>query len=302
MKNIDHLSMIDLRLLHGLLQVDSIRELARRFDMDAGNVSRRLNWIEEQLEVKILGRSQSGIRLTEESSRVLGVVEKILDLSQQLNDSKPSFNRFLNIGAPSFVNSTLIVPSISGSTQLKDTKINFLDLAPNDIVSRGVSGSIDIGLFFGRLVWPESWKVSKVGKVRWCLVASPKHPLKANRKIVSGDVATYGFAHPMYWTANGMEYGDDFCPLPRLQRKTLFGTTTAESAISIVRSTQVLAFIPFILVQERIQNGTLAELKVTDWDDITRDLSIAVRASSISQKLYLELIQRLKFQIAATFE
>jgi DNA-binding transcriptional LysR family regulator len=291
-------SIEDFKILTILAQVRSVRELARRTKLDPGNISRRLKWLESQFGIHLLDRTAAGVQLTESAKSLLPQISQVLDICTDMNPRQTGRLSRMNVGAPSFINSKILTSVINHLNDNGEIAFNLLDIAPDEILSHGASGAIDIALHFGKMKWPKTWTSSQIGSIRWLLVSAPTHPIARRKTVTQDDVVKHPFAYPLYWTDVGMTFGDDFCPAGKSSRQIGIGTATAETALGSVLKSGMLGFLPEPIVAERIRLDQLLEIRVKGWPKVTKDLFVAARSGNVSQIMLRKLKETVAQEIA----
>jgi DNA-binding transcriptional LysR family regulator len=289
MNSLSPVTIEDFAIILMLSQVQSVRELARRVKQDPGNVSRRLKWLETQFGVPLLDRGSAGVNLTESAKTLLPRMQQIIDICSDIQGSQSSQLGRINLGAPSFINARVLSTLLGHLNDGGSLAINLLDIPPDEILSHGATGAIDVALHFGKLKWPKTWISKPISSVPWILVASSAHPLADRSQVSEFQVLKYPFAYPLYWTNVGMVYGDDFCPASKSVRRVGAGTATAETALGAVLGGSMIGFLPKPVVAEKIRQRHLVEVRVKDWPSVSKTLFVAARSSSVSQSFFLKL-------------
>lgn len=294
------LSLGDLETILALERSSSIRELARRMEIPPSQVSRTVTKVERAFGVRLIERAVSGIVLTERGRQVTEQLTKAKEhLDSARLESTRAKGRLIAIGGSAFLNTLLMAPAVC-SLQLPEAQWRLLDLAPDELVSKGIRGAFVLGIHISKLQWPRTWKTKKIGAVAWKLYASALHEIHSHRTqnksntIVSEEVVRkFPFVQPVYWTHSGLTFGNDFCPLRRERRLQGTAVSTADTALAVIRASDNLAFLPSIAAEPWVGLGHLKEITVADWPAVDRTVFLSAHGEGISKSLFEAIAQAL---------
>lgn len=292
--SLKHLSDISLHEFNVFLEISktqSIRETARRFDVEAGQISRLMKRLEAKVGSRLLERTPTGVSLTQEGSSAVRVAESILERAGELSTLSKDGDersRVFGVGSTSFL-SARVVSHVIGEETRRDPSLRtrLIDIPPRQIVAYGLKGAFEIAVHIGSLDWPRSWQVKEVGEIHWQLFARKGLgvPSRATVKLVR----EYPFILPVYWTDEGLIEGDDQCPLKSSQRKAGIATATAETALEVLKSCDQLAFLPEILARKSVERGEIFPIHVKEWKPVAKKVYLAVRTDVVTQKMFDKL-------------
>ena len=293
---VDKLSASDLGLVFELSKTNNLRETARRLGSQPGAVSKRLQNIERRFGFKVFERSPRGLLLTTKGAEGLKSIQKILksyeDLEGLIHKDITQEKKHFGICSTSFLVTHLVTKALLGISTNK-YKMTFINLSPEQMINSGLRGAFEICIHGGKLDWPNTWHSEKVGEMSWSLYAAKNSRLRKKEDEVV--VKNYEFVTPTYWSlSEGFRTGDDLCPLSKKQRVIGAETTTADAALQIVEISDMVAFLPDLLCQEKISTGKVKKVSVSQWKEIKRPLYLSVRSDYISQSLYEKVKQELQ--------
>lgn len=314
---ISQINLFDIEIFIDLASIKSIRELARRRNLQAGQLSKMIKKLENKVGSRLIERSLSGIILTRQGQEFLKCSEKMIKMVDEIHEINSDLNTKKNknlysIGAPTFLSSHLTAVVASGfkntpnnssnnssinssnnSENSNETRFRILDFSPDQITSAGLRGAFDMALHIGKLDWPRSWESVQVGQLRWGLFANKKHPLNLQKPITLAKILKYPFLVPVYWTNEGLFVGHDQCPIPFSKRIRGFETATADAALMIAKNTQQLVFVPEVLANSHVLIKDLVQIPTPFWENVERPLYISVRTDAVSQRMFKEFKEQI---------
>jgi len=286
--SIHRLSVDDLELLVQLKHAGSMREVARRRQSTAGQISKRLRRIEAALGWTTIERGVSGVTFTAEGLEFLKVVQPILEKLSRWRHTTNEPQKVLTAGGPALLINQIMAKALFNE---RDTQLRLLELAPTDLTSAGLRGTCDAILHFDELEWPRSWESTLIGKLSWRLYARRRHPLTDGR-ISESQLLSFPFVTPLYWTSEGVVPGPDGGPVPMSARCQGHQTASAEAAAYIVESSDMLAFLPDILVQSL--KLKVDPIQLRGWPAVDRPVYLSVRAATVSNLWLKSMTSNLK--------
>lgn len=296
---IKELSLFELEVFSTLGKSRSVRETARRMQLEPSHVSKILKRVESKLSQRLMERSPGGVVLNREGVAFDEIARKILRESEALmnspaEDSEASKPRTaITIGSLSYISKTILAYG-SDSLQAIDESFRFriLDMPPDGIISAAIKGAIDIALHTSQERWPKTWDTKVVGEIRWGLYARAGHPL--GTYATEAEILRYPFVVPTYWDGETYTIGNDQCPIPWQQRRLGHETSTADTAAQIVRYSNQVAFLPDLLMRVSPSASELVELHVEKWKPMRRKLYLSMQADRFTKAYQTKLIHKIK--------
>lgn len=282
--SIDEVKLREVIILLELIQIKSLRELARRENMQPGQVSKLISSLERKLGKKLLERSTHGIRPTPSALEILPQLMELRQIREGLVGTRGTEEQNFNIATSSFL-TTHLIPTIISSTSFNRSKVRIIDLPPTQFVQTGLRGSFDFCLHSSKLEWPSSWTTVEVGYLTWNLYARASHPL-LNKTPTQKQILDYPFVIPIYWSSEGCQYGDDNCPIPMKLRKKGHETSTAASAVEIIRLTDQLSYIPDIVAKGYLESEQLAVIKTPEMKPHRSKVYLSVNSARVKQSVF----------------
>lgn len=295
------ITLAEVDLFIELSNIKSIRELARRKSLHPGQISKVIKSLELKLQTKLIERSLTGILLTTQGHEFLTLADKIIKFSKQFQDirqgpfSKKS-KSIISIGSPSFISSHLVANAVSKMSLDSKNIENFriIDFSPDQLIMMGLKGAFEIAIHIGKLDWPKSWQSELLGNLEWRLLARRNHPLHQNTPLNMEKILKFPFVVPVYWTQEGLFFGNDHFPVTFSKRIKGMETATADAAITLATNTDQLVFLPEILARSHVSYKNLVELKMKGLSKVTKPIYVSIRMDSVSQLLYKKLLTHLR--------
>jgi DNA-binding transcriptional LysR family regulator len=294
---LSQISLHDLEMFLEVARTQSIRETARRSGIEAGQVSRLLKRLEGKIGSRLLERNASGVSLTQQGSTAVRAAEAILREAGELaaigRGEQAESTRVYGIGSASFLCARLL-SQIVGELAMKENgpSVRLIDVAPDQMISLALKGAFDMAMHVAPLDWPRSWQVEEVGEMRWHLYARKDLGVPSRCSVQS--LKKYAFIYPVYWTNEGLIEGNDQCPLRLNQRKAGIATSTAETALAVLKASDQLAFLPEILAREAVESGEISAITVREWKPVVKPLYLAVRSDVVPNRLFGDLGERIR--------
>ncbi len=280
----------DVQIFLELVKTKSVRDLARRFGVAPGQISKTIKGLELKLGIQLFERSTYGVEVSPEALGIVPMLENIhqqyLKLEGELRPQKRE--DFLSFAASSFI-STHLLPKVLADFQKDevDSRFRLIDLPPGQFIPVALRGGFQLCVHMGDLDWPKTWTSIEVGSVNWNLYCRADHPIGKRPSLAH--VLEQAFVYPVYWSNEGIRFGDDNCPLPIRKRKMGHETATATAAVEIVRCTDNLGFLPSLVCRPYLESGGLRKIKVKEWRSVTQKLYLTVKNDFIKQNTFIHL-------------
>lgn len=293
------LKLSEFRLLVLLSETHSIRELARRENIQPSQVSKAIKKIEEKLQTQILQRSALRVSFTLEGMELLKIAKGILEASKGLLPKKnlSALNSpIVTLSSLSFFNQFLIPGCINSMRKRNSNlRVRVLEIASKDLIVSGIKGYFEMSLHIGKLDWPRTWVSKEVGKMHSGLYVRADHKLQTD--CSESDLLNERFVIPLRWTNNGIQTGEDNCPLPMSQRLHGDGAESAGVALSLIQHTDQLAYLPYIVAKELLNKKIIKQINVKEWSSDTKSLFLSVHSEKVSQNVFIDFIKELEVAI-----
>ncbi|MCB0356595.1 MAG: LysR family transcriptional regulator [Bdellovibrionales bacterium] len=293
--NIEDLKLKEISVFLELIETSSIRELARRMQVSPGQITKLVKSLEQKLDMTLLDRSIKGVRATPQAHELMASLKSIREQSQILSGhkSKQKNNELLTFASTSFF-STHLLPQVFAQLEesMPEIKFRLLDLPPSQFLAVGLRNGFDYCVHLQNLDWPKTWESVKVGEVRWVLCCRKNHPLTDKYNLKK--VLSYPFVYPVYWTSEGIHYGNDECPVSISKRIKGHETTTATSAVKILKQSQHIAYLPEIVVREELEHKEVELIHISSWPVVKKPVYLTVKADRVKKKRRDELMAVIK--------
>jgi DNA-binding transcriptional LysR family regulator len=292
--NIEDIKFREVELFLRLLKTKSVRELARQTNMQPGQLSKWIQGLEKKIGMPLIDRSSVGVQPTARALELIPYFEELFriqgDLSHLGKSSKKS--DVISIASSSFF-TTHLVPLVLEKVvqESPDTTMRILDIPPTQFIPVALRGAFDYCLHAQKLDWPKTWTSYQVGFLSWNVFARKNHPLA--KKSTKSSLLKYPFIVPIYWTPEGSRYGEDQCPVPISERIKGHETSTAASAVEMVKVTDQLSFLPDVVARPGVADGSLIAVE-TPWKLVKKPVYLSVKNAVVKQKQYEQMIAHFK--------
>lgn len=293
--NLEDVRIRDILVFLETLRLGSVRDVARQRNCHPGQISKILNNLEAKIGFKLLERSPFGVTASE---RALALIPLFDEIGRSENSIRECFQKskdraIISIASTSFF-STHILPEVLANldTVYPNYRIRLLDLAPDSFMPVAMRNGFQICLHLKDLDWPKTWTSQSVGVIRWKLCCRDQHP--ALKRLSLDEVMKFPFIFPVYWTSEGIAYGSDHFPLESKKRIRGIETTTAVSAVEIIRLTDQIGFVPEIVARPYLESGALKVIDLPELKEVKQKVYLSVKSDQISKKMFDFL--SLKFQ------
>lgn len=303
--DLEEIKIKEINIFLDLIRTGSVRELARQRNMGPGQISKIIHSLENKIGFALLERSFLGVKTTAKAQDILPMFQEIRANQEAFNSSfvKTQSTPTLSIATTSFF-STRFLPLLFShfSKTYPNYKMRLLDLPPDLFLSVALRGGFQICLHLRELDWPKTWTSIEVGKMSWLLCCRNGHPAlkdtdtpnpKALQEVITNmrNLTKYPFVFPVYWSQNGLTYGSDSFPLSQDKRIRGYETSTATSAVEVIRLTDHLGFVPEIVARPLLESGDLIGLKVPTIKPVSEAVFLTVKNEIVTQKMFTWLIQ-----------
>ncbi len=301
MSQLKELSFDDMTLVVEVHRLNSIREVARRLQLEPSHVSRRIKDIEQKIGKKLFERSTKGLFLTPDGEDFTRFCERSLFIFDEFESSTSSFpqrkKKDLTFGSTSFLNNHLV--STIASELMENGLIEnarLLDFSPDQFTSLGLKSGFEAGVHIGEIDWPKTWSSLNVGTIRWALFARKSHPILANPSLEA--ILDLPFIIPTYWTPDGLHRGNDQFPVPVSKRKVGSETATADAALHLLKKTNQIAFLPEVVANYSIKLGEVERVPCPEvLPSVSRPLFLSVRSDSVSKIIFQFMVKTIQAEL-----
>lgn len=278
--------MRDWAVLVDLPHTTSLRSLADVHHTTAQNLSKIIRRVEDNVGFKIMDRTPQGIQCNEAGFWLAELAERILeparsaDLGQAPGPAILNRVRTLTMAARGFLNASLAGPICHELLSLqRPTRVRFVDLSPVEISLAGRNNQIDLAITQSDEPLSSMWQSQAVGELLWNFFARTDHPLFKGPKgaLSLSKIKGLSVIQNCFYEGTRINESNRFLPMRFRSGGAAHATETAATAISILRDTDQIAFLPVISVANWLISGEIRAIH----------LQGAERESQSSQPLYL---------------
>jgi len=289
-KQLQNLSLNDLEIISILPRYQSLRALARDLRTTASNISGKISFIEQELELMIAIRTARGYSLTKDGSQLAKVAGEILNKCENLisiSKRHEAEQKWLTFGSRGFINS-LLAPIIINSFDETGILINFrfIDFSPQELVVAAFRSSLDVAMTLEECFLGERWQSRQVGETRRVFLARKGHPLEGEQNIAS--LENYRVLRSAFWDGNSVVSSGDL--LPAFKKKTGCELQTAATAIPVVLNTDCVSYLPRLAAAHALESNQVIELFAKQAEGNPMPIFLHVNKDTISQKLNQTLL------------
>jgi DNA-binding transcriptional LysR family regulator len=280
-------SLYEFEVFSEISKTHSIRETARRFHSEPGQISRLMKRLESKIGARLIERTPTGVTLTQHGTTALKTAQAVLREASELSTlgREAEKSRIFGIGSTSFLCARLLGP-IVGEQSIRDPnlRLRLIDVAPDQMISFALKGAFDLAVHIGALDWPRSWQSIELGEIKWQLFA--RAGAKVPKRCSFETIKHMPFVVPVYWTNEGLLEGNDQCPVKLRDRIQGIATATAETALAVLKSSDQLAFLPEILARDSLLKEEIQIVQVKEWKSVAKSVYLTVRSDAVPNKLY----------------
>jgi LysR family transcriptional regulator of abg operon len=284
MASLRNLTLLQIELIASITKSKGIRDLARAFEMDPAQVSRRLKEVEDLLGLSLFTRSKKGITVTSRGEEISQICKSIIEQSKSIElspkNSVWSKKPIYTVGSRAFLN----VPVASQITKIDQDQFRwrFVDSSPQDLLRASLIGSVDIAIHLESWTWPLIWQTEAVAELSWGLVAKKNHPLKLSSSM--NDVKKYPFIVASYLNQDRIERATDVFKMKWNERILGHEAQTTTVMKSILMETQHICYLPLISVAQELKNQELKLIHIHELAPLHMPIYLSVHQEKVSQQ------------------
>lgn len=284
----DDVTVGEIGLLSELPQHTSLRALARARSLDPVKVTRVIQGLELKLGVKLVQRSNLGIRLTQDGERLASRAASLLGNLRDFEKARSSgpvqsYGETLTVGSRGFLNVFFAAPvlqAINGRGG-RERGLSFIDLSPDDAADAARKGFLDICIGFESEPLGATWEFAPIGQLVWAIFGRARHPLAAG--ATRADLQRYRIANHCFWNGSHVVASDGLLKDRYGVRQLGHGTQTAQAALEVAAVTDQLACVPAIVARDLLESGRIVPIDVAETEPIRTDVYLGVHTERISR-------------------
>jgi DNA-binding transcriptional LysR family regulator len=284
-----NLTLLQIELIASITKSKGIRDLARAFDMDPAQVSRRLKEVEDLLGLPLFTRSKKGITVTSRGEEISQICKSMIEQSKSIELSPKSSTwskkPLLTVGSRAFLNVPL--SSLVLKIDQDQFRWRFVDSSPQDLLRACLVGAVDIAVHLESWSWPTSWQTEVAAELSWGLVAKKSHPLKTNSSI--SDIKKFPFIVASYLSQDRVERATDVFKLKWTERILGHEAQTTNVMKSILLETQHICYLPLISVAQELKSQELKLININEMAPLHMPVYLSVHQEKVSQKAFVHV-------------
>lgn len=290
----EKLTLREIKLMSDLPRFNSLRSLARSTARSIGSVSKTVKRCEELLHRPIISRSKSGYTLTEKGEQVTHVAERMLRQVNGLINHSQEKTPILTLGTRGYLSTCLGAELILFFQSFSPNKrfLRFIDLSPREVMDAARSSCLDLAINVGQLDMGKDWEQAYVGELTYDLYVAQHHPLPD--RVSLKDIRPYRFFRGAFWDRThvldgGVESTLDSEVQPRFGHQS----TTAFTAIEIIKSSEQIGCLPTLCVQRLDGDRRLRRLEVDSLSLGAKPIYLCVHKDRVAKSLFQSLTSML---------
>jgi DNA-binding transcriptional LysR family regulator len=206
--------------------------------------------------------------------------------------------------------------------------MRFVDLSPVEISMAARSHQIELAIVQSTEAPGPQWEIVEIGVMRWAFYARKDHPvLRVHRGSESARSGSSASTHApigltklkqlaivqnCFYEGTRINESNRFLPLKVKTSKLCHSSETTATALSIVKSTDQIAFLPVIAVPHALRGREIVELELGEAESArqaaenaeiaqklgaTQSLYLAYHTERVSQSLRDQLVRRLRAEL-----
>ncbi len=228
-------------------------------------VTTQIKGLEEELKVPLFERIGKNISLTPEGRLLIPYARQVVQIERAIhNDISPitDISGHIIIGAAESL-CNLLVPKIIKQYKMEYPKINIeIKFGNSNIFPELLKrGEIDLAFSIGKKIEGKEFIPFILRKERMSLLVNPMHPLSHIKQVNIETVSKY----PLLLTSRSCAYRSSLMRMfedKSLQMNIALETGNVQALKQFASSGLGITFLPFVAVEDSIENGDLVEL---DW-------------------------------------
>jgi DNA-binding transcriptional LysR family regulator len=189
--------LVDLNLFTHIAEANSLTRGAERAHLSVPAASTRIKNLEEQVGVKLLSRTNQGVKVTEPGQTLLAHARRVLRQLEQLTGDLQEYSSGVRGHVRVFANTTAMsefLPAVLRNYLVNhpDVTVDMQERLSPDIVRAVQEGVVDIGIVAGD-VRTEEVEVMPYRRDRLVLATALSHPLANETRTAFADTLDYDY-------------------------------------------------------------------------------------------------------------
>lgn len=272
-----------LNIFRHIVETGSITGAASQLGLPQPAVTRAVRSLEKELELKLLDRSGSGIKVNEKGLLLYHYAKQLHQLTVKLETALQE-KKMEEASTVSIIveAASHLFPTICTSFAGKHPDVKFRALH-QDLPGQADPADYPLRLYSSRQK-PESKQSVVLVEEEIKLAVQPDGPLGARDRIALAEVSDMGFVS-LFKTRGLRKITDYFCQLAGFEPKVIFETDNTSTVMRYVSSGHGIAFIPALTWPKEKEGGVNVHL-LSITDPPCRRLIILDTAKPESLSLY----------------
>ena len=289
MNGLDKLTFYEIFLITELEGYTSLRGLATSKGIPVSQVSKIIKKVETITGAKLIKRSTKGYSVTPEAKHIFQTFKSIQKLSAQLSHEvklTPKEDFFL-------ASRTFLLNAVAGVVsplfqEDSHSRLGFIDMPSGDIAQAAYNNEIHMALHIEHLKLTEKWVTQEVGQLRWCYFVGENF-FNEKKYSLEEVLQDFNIVTAMFWNGKSIKSAGKR-GFESVNADPSFYSTDLLSAAEIIKNTPSVAFLPYVPL---LKSSEIRPLNL-DFPDITQEVFLSVDSSTIQNKRYKMLCDKLR--------
>jgi DNA-binding transcriptional LysR family regulator len=254
-----------LKIFVAVCECNGITAAAEKLYLAQPAVSLAISQLEDYYNVKLFDRISRKLCITETGKQLLNYATHIVSLFNEMENSIENWDRtgIMRIGTSISIGNELLPKLINDfKKQYPELKIQVVIDNSENIENKVLLNDIDFGLIEG-IIHSEQIKYEKFMDDKLVVVCGHEHPLAAEDEINIQTLKEYDFILREKGSG-GRELFDSTIMINNIEIKPIWESISTQAIIKAVKHGIGISILPFLLVREELESGTLKAVKVKD--------------------------------------
>ena len=256
------------KVFYYVAKFGSLTAAAEQLFLTQPNVTKTIQKLEEQLGCTLFVRTKRGVTLTNEGeilwNRVEPACRLLLTAEQELEATRLLEGGILRIASTEMGFKTYVLPTLQRFTgDHPNVKIMFYSALTGRILEMLRTGAIDIAILHTPFDFDDSMEMYPIDVCPECLAVGPRYAFLADKVNQLADLQEFPFVSMPEGSAT-KTYLSNLFQKQGLLFEADIEVTTTELALQAVESNFGIGILPWQLIRERVEQGSLYSVALTE--------------------------------------
>lgn len=273
-----------------IAKTNNFTKAANNLYLTQSAVSHAIKDLEDEAGTQLFERLHRSVRLTPAGELFLLEIQPIIEEFESVEDRLPNLEKQPPLKIASCITyAQTELPQLlqQFSAKYPEAHFNVQVFPASESIARLETGEVDLAFIEGHILQP-AFDAKKIADYRLCVVAAPD--------TIAGRMSfTELLQQPLLLRERGSAVRETFESVAVLQGFKLYPiweSVDSQALVSGVKAGFGLSVLPYRLVREEIQQGSLTEVKIDDWQ-LTNDITALVRKSRYQSRILSEFLEML---------